>query len=70
MRAGINYVDKDDFLEHYIKIRPAVYTSSIIQSGFRVAGLVPFNPEEVISKLDIRLRTPSPIRSLTQSPRP
>lgn len=28
--------------------------------GFRKAGIIPFNPEIVISKLDIKLRTPSP----------
>ena len=31
-----------------------------IQGGFRGAGLVPFNPEAVLEKLDVRLQTPSP----------
>jgi hypothetical protein len=40
------------------------YTQSIIsqnaKAGFRGAGLVPFDPQEVIAKLDVRLRTPEP----------
>ena len=35
-------------------------TEKNIQGGFRGAGLVPFNPEAVFSKLDIKLRTPTP----------
>jgi len=35
-------------------------TMANIQAGFRGAGLVPFNPQAVISKLDIKLRTPTP----------
>ena len=30
------------------------------QAGFRGAGLVPFDPQAVISQLDIKLRTPTP----------
>jgi hypothetical protein len=29
-------------------------------AGFRGAGLVPYDPEAVLSKLDVRLRTPTP----------
>ena len=29
------------------------------QAGFRGAGLIPFNPQAVISKLDVKLRTPT-----------
>ena len=31
-----------------------------IKAGFRGAGLVPHNPEAVLSKLDVRLQTPAP----------
>ena len=30
------------------------------QAGFRGAGLIPFDPQAVISKLDVKLRTPTP----------
>ena len=29
-------------------------------AGFRGAGLVPYNPDAVLSKLDVQLRTPTP----------
>ena len=35
-------------------------TESNNKGGFRGAGLVPFDPEAVISKLDVKLRTPTP----------
>ena len=38
----------------------ATITSSNIQGGFRGAGLVPFDPQRVISTLNVKLRTPSP----------
>jgi len=44
----------------------AAHNNSITESnalgGFQGAGLVPFNPQAVISKLDIKLRTPTPTR--------
>jgi hypothetical protein len=65
MRLGINHIDKDDFLELYLKARAATYSSSTIQSGFRATGLAPFNPDEVLSRLHIQLQTPSPVRPAT-----
>jgi hypothetical protein len=42
----------------------AVYKQSITpenaKSGFHRAGLVPFNPDAVLSKLDMKIRTPTP----------
>ena len=35
-------------------------TAENIKAGFRGAGLVPHNPEAVLSKLDVRLQTPAP----------
>jgi hypothetical protein len=60
-RCRINHITKEDFLPAF----KAAFTKAIneenIQGGFRGAGLVPFDPENVISKLDVRLRTPSPL---------
>ena len=36
-------------------------TKANIAGGFRGAGLIPFDPQAVISKLDVKLRTPTPI---------
>jgi hypothetical protein len=38
-------------------------TAQNSQAGFRGAGLVPFNPEAILLKLDVRVRTPTPPRA-------
>ena len=70
MRAGINHVDKDDFLDLYLQARIATYSPSTIQSGFRATGLVPFDPDEVLSRLHIQLKTPSPVRPVLEASSP
>jgi hypothetical protein len=41
-------------------------TKENIKGGFRGARLAPFNPEYVISKLDVQLRTPTPVEEEAQ----
>ena len=60
MWRGINYIDKLDFLEVYPTIRIEAFKSETIKNSFSVAGLVPFLPDRVLSKLNIQLRTPTP----------
>jgi hypothetical protein len=60
MRNPINHITKADFLPYFKAAYNDVITPSNIQGGFRGAGLVPFDPEQVISILDVKLRTPSP----------
>ena len=60
MRARINHIDKLDFLEAYPSARIEAFKSETIKNSFAAAGLIPYNPDRVISKLDIRLRTPTP----------
>lgn len=60
MRNGINHIDKLDFLEAYPLARIEAFKSETIKNSFGAAGLVPFEPERVISKLNIQLRTPTP----------
>ena len=60
MRSGINHIDKLDFLEAYPLARIEAFKSETIKNSFRAAGLIPFAPDRVISKLNIRLRTPTP----------
>jgi hypothetical protein len=45
-------------------------TESNIKGGFRGAGLVPLDPESVVSKLDVQLRTPTPIEEQASLPDP
>lgn len=60
MRLGINHIDKLDFLEAYPLARIEAYKSETIMNSFAAAGLVPFCPDRVLSKLNICLRTPTP----------
>ena len=61
MRNGVNYIDKPDFLTAYYKARTEAITPTIARSGFTAAGLVPFNPERVLEKLNTQIRTPTPL---------
>ncbi|KAJ8117393.1 hypothetical protein OPT61_g1382 [Boeremia exigua] len=44
-----------------------IYTLFNICSAFWGAGLVPYQPEAVLSKLDVQLRTPTPPAALTEA---
>lgn len=71
MRAYITYISKEDFFPaSYIAFRTTM-TESNIRAGFRATGLVPYDPDYVISKLDIRLRTsiPSPTLPMVWEPK-
>jgi hypothetical protein len=59
IKASITYIGKTDFLVGFKEAFKQAITSSNAKAGFRGAGLVPFNPQEVILKMDIRLRSPS-----------
>ncbi|EKG09026.1 hypothetical protein MPH_13989 [Macrophomina phaseolina MS6] len=54
------HITKLEFLPAFKAAFEQVFTKRNICSSFRGAGLVPFNPEAVLSKLDVQLRTPSP----------
>jgi hypothetical protein len=60
MRSRISHVTKQEFLPCFKRAWDAAITSKNVQGGFRGAGLAPFDPERVISTLDVKLRTPSP----------
>jgi hypothetical protein len=60
MRNRIDYITKLEFLPCFIDAFKDAITKSNIQGAFRGAGLVPLDAEAVISKLDVRLRTPTP----------
>jgi hypothetical protein len=60
MRVGIHHIDKLDFLEAYPSARIETFKSDTIKNSFAAAGLMPYNPDRVISKLNICLRTPTP----------
>lgn len=57
---GIDHIDKLDFLSAYPAAREKALIPTSIQSGFDATGLVPYNPDRVLSKLTIRVKTPTP----------
>jgi hypothetical protein len=59
IRCRVNHITKEDFLPAFKAAFTRALSKENIRGGFRGAGLSPFDPDVVISKLDIRLRTPS-----------
>jgi hypothetical protein len=65
MGCSINHITKIEFFPAFHAAHRATITESNIKGGFRGAGLAPFDPENVISKLDVQLRTPTPPAEVT-----
>jgi hypothetical protein len=63
----INHITKIGFLPCFKATFTASITKNNILGDFQGAGLVPHDPEAVISKLDVRLRTP-PLPTAEDSP--
>jgi polyhydroxyalkanoate synthesis regulator phasin len=70
IRCSITYISKPDFFLAFYTAFQAAMTESNIKGGFRGAGLVPLDPENVLSKLDVQLRTPTPIEEEASLPDP
>ena len=66
IRASINHITKPEFFIAFKTAHNKVFTKDNIISRFRGAGISPWDPDSVISKLDVRLRTP--LQSLPGSP--
>jgi hypothetical protein len=60
MRSGQNHIDKLDFLDAFPDARIEAFKAETIKNSFSATGLVPYDPNRVISKLNIQLRTPTP----------
>ena len=70
MRAGVNHIDKSDFLLAYFPACTESLTLNTIRSGFADTGLVPYDPEHVLSKLNTQLPTPIPPPPPSTKPAP
>ncbi len=70
MRAHINHISKLEFLCAFREAFFASITERNIQGGFAGADLMPYDPERVLSKLDVKLHTPTPPTSPPDTPRP
>ncbi|KAM5529314.1 transposase [Fusarium oxysporum f. sp. phaseoli] len=66
MGCSINHITKIEFFPAFYAAFKATFTESNIRGGFRGAGLAPLDPETVISKLDVQLRTPTPPGEVSQ----
>jgi hypothetical protein len=60
IRCSITYISKTEFFPAFHAAFQATITEKNIKGGFRGAGLAPFNPESMISKLDMKLWTLMP----------
>jgi hypothetical protein len=60
IRHHINHITKLEFLPAFKTAFNRSFTPANICSAFRGAGLVPLQPDAVLSKLDVQLRTPTP----------
>lgn len=60
MHHHINHITKLEFLPAFKAAFNNSITKSNICAGFQGTGLVPLNPEAVLSKFDVQLCTPSP----------
>ncbi|RKK17113.1 hypothetical protein BFJ66_g18036, partial [Fusarium oxysporum f. sp. cepae] len=70
MRAGTTHISKEDFFPVFLVAFQESMTGKNIRGGFQGAGLVPLDPESVISKLDVKLRTPTPVEGVEELPAP
>jgi len=60
IKAYINHITKVEFFLAFHTAYSQSITTQNAKAGFRGAGLVPFDPQAVLSKLDVKLRTPTP----------
>jgi hypothetical protein len=70
MRMHINHISKLEFLCAFREAFFASMTEKNVQGGFAGTGLVLYDPERVLSKLDIKLRTPTPPTSRPSTAQP
>lgn len=59
----INHVRKLEFLYTFQGAFFTSMTEKNIQGGFTGASIIPYDLERVLSKLDVKLRTPTPLNS-------
>jgi hypothetical protein len=60
IRASINHITKSEFFVAFKAAHDKTFTEDNIKAAFRGAGIRPWDPDYIISKLDVRLRTPQP----------
>ncbi|TVY62522.1 hypothetical protein Focb16_v004332 [Fusarium oxysporum f. sp. cubense] len=66
IRRSITHISKTEFFPAFYAAFQLTMTEANIKWGFRGAGLVPFDPEVVILKLNVQLWTPTPVAEVAQ----
>jgi hypothetical protein len=61
-RSCIYYINKETFLLAFKAAFSKAFTAENVYAGFRGARLVPYNLEVVLLKLNVRLRTLTPLK--------
>ena len=61
-RYRIHYISKETFLLAFKATFKKVFTQETIRAGFRGARLIPYNLDAVLLKLDVKLRTLTPLQ--------
>jgi hypothetical protein len=56
-RSRVYHISKEAFLPAFKAAFNKTFTQENVRAGFRGAGLVPYDPDAVLSKLDVQLRT-------------
>jgi hypothetical protein len=67
VKGHITHITKVEFFIAFKAAYAKAITPENAKAGFRGSGLVPYDPESVISKLDVRIRTPPPILPLLEN---
>lgn len=57
----LNHITKLEFLSVFKEAFKATSTKQNIKSGFRATGLVPYEPTNVLTHLELNLRTRTPL---------
>ncbi|KAI8416172.1 hypothetical protein FOFC_02490 [Fusarium oxysporum] len=70
IRCSVTHISKTEFFPAFYTAYQATMTEKNIKAAFRGAGLAPLDPESVISKLDVQLRTPTPAKEVVSPSTP
>jgi len=63
IQIRLHHIDKIDFLTMLLSIQLQTYSVQNIKSGFSHTGIIPYNPQKVISQLHLVIQEASPVQN-------